>query len=437
LLASAVTLTAMAAALATGSTSAQAALSHRPGTTTPDTIAAAALATGSTPAQEALNRLGTAAPGTLATESSLLGVSALSPGDAWAGGTTEAVSGGVYEVLASRWTGSAWKRMKCAPPVGAQSSSFSGMSVVSPKDVWAAGQYYTGVSGSGPNLTPLIMRWDGTACKRVKSPNPSGSYRTFLNGVSADAPNDAWVAGYYAVGNAQGQIPVPLIEHWNGTAWKIAKTPPPGANQEAELWGVSAVSPKDVWAVGYSQVVSVATPQPLILHWNGAAWKKVKVPSPSGATSTRLNGVSADSPNDAWAVGTYASSAGVAEPLLMHWNGTAWKLAKSPAPSGNTLLNVQQVSADSPKDAWADGWYRSSSGVYEPLLLHWNGTAWKLAKSPVPHGDLGTQLWGVSADSPKDAWATGFYAYGEGEAETLILHWNGTAWKPVKSPKGV
>src|SRR6266702_3859969 len=45
------------------------------------------------------------------------------------------------------------------------------------------------------------------------------------------------------------------------------------------------------------------------------------------------------------------------------------------------------------------------------------------------------ELYGVSAVSGSDAWAVGWYWNGPARAyDTLIVHWNGTAWAQVKSP---
>jgi hypothetical protein len=146
--------------------------------------------------------------------------------------------------------------------------------------------------------------------------------------------------------------------------------------------------------------------------------------------------VSADSATEAWSAGYYASSSGVGESLLLHWSGTAWKMVKSPAPSGATNNSLAAVSADSATDAWAAGYYENGSGVYVPLTLHWNGTAWKVVKSPAPSGATEATLSGVSADSATDAWAAGSYTNSSGVQESLNLHWNGTAWKKATSPNG-
>jgi hypothetical protein len=48
----------------------------------------------------------------------------------------------------------------------------------------------------------------------------------------------------------------------------------------------------------------------------------------------------------------------------------------SPDP-GRTDSFLQGVSADSATDAWAIGYYLSKSVRYA-LVLHWNGTAWSV-----------------------------------------------------------
>jgi hypothetical protein len=62
--------------------------------------------------------------------------------------------------------------------------------------------------------------------------------------------------------------------------------------------------------------------------------------------------------------------------------------------------------------------------------LHWNGKAWKRVKSPDPFGS--SVLNGVAATSTRNAWAVGFSINGTAD-KTLIEHWNGTAWRLVRS----
>jgi hypothetical protein len=89
---------------------------------------------------------------------------------------------------------------------------------------------------------------------------------------------------------------------------------------------VSADSPADVWAVGHTEDLQTGAWATLILHWNGTACAKVASPNQTGALSDTLFGVSADSATDAWAVGTActAQQCSRSNTVILHWNGTAW-----------------------------------------------------------------------------------------------------------------
>src|SRR5262245_51946158 len=69
------------------------------------------------------------------------------------------------------------------------------------------------------------------------------------------------------------------------------------------LQSVSAASATDVWAVGFHDVDEVSST--LIEHWNGRFWSLVESPRLGGQGGSQLDGVSALSASDAWAVGNY------------------------------------------------------------------------------------------------------------------------------------
>ena len=125
-----------------------------------------------------------------------------------------------------------------------------------------------------------------------------------------------------------------------------------------------------------------------------------------------------------------------ADTLILRWNGTTWAKAKSPNPSTSRNDQLSAVSADSATDAWAVGFYcasgcGTSSEVDDTLIMHWNGTAWSHVSSPDPSANLNL-LSGITASST-GAWAVGSYAKNS-DYDTLILRWNGTTWSQVSSP---
>jgi len=86
------------------------------------------------------------------------------------------------------------------------------------------------------------------------------------------------------------------------------------------------------------------------------------------------------------------------------------------------------VSARSGSNAWAVGFYwNGTARAYNSLILHWDGTAWSRIKSPNP-GPFANHLYGVSTRSGSDAWAVGDHDTAVSTTNSLILHWNGTAW---------
>jgi hypothetical protein len=181
----------------------------------------------------------------------------------------------------------------------------------------------------------------------------------------------------------------------------------------------------------------------LTLSASAAAWSVTARAAAATTLPGTLYAVSADSPSDAWAVGRAITTPGVAHTLTMHWNGQAWSRVKSPNPNKNSNI-LLAVSADSSTDAWAVGDVGATScepSCENSLIEHWNGTAWSVTKAPKV-GNL-DQLNGVEARSPTDVWAVGRdcaanckpTSMGTEVWDALILNWNGTAWTQVPSPE--
>ena len=250
-----------------------------------------------------------------------------------------------------------------------------------------------------------------------------------LNAVAATSATSGWAVGYKD--NARG-IPQTLIAAWNGTAWRQVPSPDPSTNDN-QLLSVAATSATNAWAVG--EYAGSHVEQTLIEHWNGTAWKQVPSPNPAtgGLGFNELTGVAATSATNAWAVGDYINNSDTAvQTLIAHWNGTAWKQVPSPNPSATHSV-LFGVAATSATNAWAFGEFNPFGSGAKILILHWNGTAWKQVPSPNPGTPGSAGLSGMTATSAVNAWAVGGYG-SNGHAKTLILRWNGTAWKQVPSP---
>jgi hypothetical protein len=202
-----------------------------------------------------------------------------------------------------------------------------------------------------------------------------------------------------------------------------------GARESDELLGVSAASSAGAWAVGVALPPGRAA-RTLVEHWQGTAWRMVPSPDrPSGGSF--LNAVVALSASDAWAVGLSRSPGGPARTLVLHWDGRRWAITASPnaGPGDNSLVSVAAASA---RDVWAAG-YRDAKGAYRSLVEHWDGDRWTVVRLP-PLGDPGNGLNAVDAAAPGVVWAVGGSARARGPSQPLILRVDGRIWSSVPAP---
>jgi hypothetical protein len=232
----------------------------------------------------------------------------------------------------------------------------------------------------------------------------AGTRDNDLFGVTALSPTNVWAVGNVNIGHFQSR---PLVEHWNGTAWTVVRVPsPPLTGTGASLSGVAATSPRDIWAVGNYATGTGARFQPLVEHWNGARWSLVRAPT---AGSAGLNRISMLTPSDGWAVGS-RGTAPHSQALIEHWNGHRWITAASPVIAGSNLADVLALT---PHLAWAVGSHSASPGANRTLIERWNGRAWTV--TPSPNRRPSSELLGI-AGTQRQLWAVG-----DSATSTLIL----------------
>jgi hypothetical protein len=170
-------------------------------------------------------------------------------------------------------------------------------------------------------------------------------------------------------------------------------------------------------------------------------WSSVPTAYVSGENFL-IQAMASPAAGDVWAVGYHYESVGGAtefRTLAEHYNGTRFIIVPTPDretnPPVDMLMGAAGAAAD---DVWAVG---SSSPAGQPaqtLIEHWNGTAWAIVPSPDP-GSRGDNLEGVAALGPDNVWAVGARQNaGNFFERPLALHWNGTAWtsKPVPNAPG-
>ena len=310
-----------------------------------------------------------------------------------------------------------------SPNVGTGANELLGISAVSRSDVWAVGY-----STNGSAQQALIEQWNGTSWVVVPSPSPAGSNGSVFGAVKALSANDIWAVGEYL---NSSNVDLTLTEHWNGTSWSIVPSPNMGTSTNL-LNGVTAVSHSDVWAVG--EFFNNGNYQTLTEQWNGASWSIV--PSANMGSGTNfLDGVAAVSASDIWAVGEDFTLFTPAQTLVEHWNGTSWSVVPSPNLSSNASI-LFAVTAISTSDVWAVGYgFNSADTLQSTLTEHWNGTSWSIVPSPNPRGATSNTLYGVTFVTTHDVWAVGqAFISSSNTRQTLIEQWNGTNWIVWHSP---
>jgi hypothetical protein len=222
------------------------------------------------------------------------------------------------------------------------------LAALSPTDVWAVGTQNSEGSGE-PGTLNMAAQWNGKVWTVVPTPNlgNSVSQSDEPTGITAISADDVWASGVEFTGcqaaatagsrtpvlplalrlrpgglrrltGATGQCLVPYVLHWDGTTWSLITTPDPGAFGAA-LEGITALSASDIWAVGQTQT-SVSGPLgTLTEHFNGTSWSVVTSPDPGKAGADELFAVASPGGGQLDAVGG-AEVAG--DPCLTDVSGT-------------------------------------------------------------------------------------------------------------------
>jgi hypothetical protein len=312
---------------------------------------------------------------------------------------------------------SGWSIVDSPNPPAGQANYLRGVACTSATDCWAV--------GFAQNYGTLVEHYDGNAWSIVPSPNVNNNGILFA--VACTSASDCWAVGY-----AANTIFQTLIEHWDGNAWSVVSSPNPLGSQNNFLNGVTCVSANDCWAVGdYYIGLPGTVHQTLIEHYDGASWSIVNSPNTASNEQNVLYGVSCAAANDCWTVGSNDSRH---KTLIEHYDGASWSIVPSPNASATNANYLYGVTCSTADNCWALGKYyaagsTNSGAFYDTLVLHYDGTAWTLANSPSP-GTWSNDVWGITCTSANDCWMAGFYGYPGSGAFPLMLHNDGTGWMP-------
>lgn len=288
----------------------------------------------------------------------------------------------------------------------------------------------TACTAVGEAQGPSAARWDGTEWLRETPVNPAPDAPNLgeLAGVACISSDDCFAVGHYQQQRRPFQE-LPLVERWDGANWSIQATPRlPSAVLYSGLSAISCVSHSGCVAVGALQ--ERHRQSALIERWDGTRWSIQKFTSPNGSG---LSGVSCASSHTCMAVGSRSAANGT-HAVAARWDGAGWVI-QSTAGTGFGV-ELRSVSCTSSQACTAVGDTTGPDGPVRALAERWDGNSWSRQRT----SDLAVsmpELDGVSCTT-----ATGCVAVGWGYASqdlgaysrTLAVVWNGSAWKLERTP---
>ena len=240
-----------------------------------------------------------------------------------------------------------------------------------------------------------------------------------LNGVAAVSRSDAWAAGGVApTGSSRYQ---PLLVHWDGTAWRTVTLP---ARILAALGPGQGLSVIGTWRAGGFWAFDGLNGT--WLRHRGRRWTAGRLPGPgAGGPAPVITSAAVLGRANVWAFGFSVGRGGQAAPYAAHLRGGSWHVVALPGAAG-----VTDASASSRHSIWAliAGGPQTATAN---MLLHWNGRQWNqvgLAASLASSA----RLYSVLAIGRDTAWTGGGTPPGTSGPTGVAARWNGSGWQVVR-----
>ncbi len=186
----------------------------------------------------------------------------------------------------------------------------------------------------------------------------------------------------------------------------------------SRLTGVTAAGPREAWAAGSEG------DRLLLLHHDGTAWRRADPPPGAPAVPEGADvRIAASGPDDVWLLLPELGADDQVQALTaVRWDGSAWHRVPgridSPYVTGFAVLG--------PADAWA------VHGSGRRDAAHWDGRSWTKVSLPAYASALGGSGSG-------GLWAVGFRSSGPGVTESELdqpaaMRWDGRSWRLVPTP---
>jgi hypothetical protein len=189
-----------------------------------------------------------------------------------------------------------------------------------------------------------------------------------------------------------------------------------------QLNSVAAVSRSDAWAAGGVAPTGSSRYQPLLVHWDGTAWQTVTLPARILAVLGPGQGLSVIG---AWRAGGFWAFDGLNGTWLRH-RGQRWTAGQLPAPgAGGSTPVITSAVVLSRANVWAFGFSIDRGGQAAPYAVHLRAGIWRVVALPgaasVTDASASSRhsIWALIGGGPQTATAN------------MLLHWNAKQWNQV------
>ncbi|MFC0628359.1 hypothetical protein [Kribbella deserti] len=283
-----------------------------------------------------------------------------------------------FHPLALRWTGTKWQKTKSAVPDG----RLDDVLVKSQSEVWAVGA--TEQAGP-PWQRPVLQRWNGSAWKRIATPPLAAHLDGQLTAIAPSRNNGILVAEYAQDESGEG---FRTVRRYADGKWQAL--PRQGLQHVAYVDDLHEVSATEIWAAGIGGVA----------RYDGKKWTEVELPiKMQEGRQFEVAQLVVRAPNDIWAVGEKPSETLWRQPLALHYDGTAWTEVAAPEITGQ-FHDLEFVDGK----AFAVG---GNPNTHEPLIAELVGKEFVQTTSPASgylHGSVrvgkSLRVFGVATPGP-------------------------------------
>lgn len=287
---------------------------------------------------------------------------------------------------------------------------------------WLTALFLLTLAATAAGAPPAAARYRVAPGWRIVKIAGSPMRGAVFNAVVASGPSNAWVAGNEGLGVEGYGVFLTrnaLLEHWDGTAWRRVRVPARLIRGLGGLESISSSSGHNTWIFG-SNAATVWT-----LRYDGARWTKNILPAMITNAYDHGNGGGSVTfgPDNAWIIeGGHA----------FHYADHVWHAMRLPA--GTLNGGLDPVAA---RDIWVLGRFskRAQPSGNRYVAMHWNGVSWQ--QVPMSHLRLPSvskfTLGPWVASGPRDLWVVGNLLHAP-----FLLNWagQGKGWTRVSVPAG-